>query len=357
MKLDKYIKELLFYNDSIIISNFGGFEKYTESAKIEDNTGTINPPRVKIKFNPEQKKDSGVLSNHIVKQEKISKEEADKQINQTVIRWNDSLKEGSKLKISDIGFIELDKDGNKKFEITNDLSDFPDAFGLPVINISKQPEKNIKKDIKKPIKKEDKKLIKTAKTTKDIKKTIVDKQKEPIKINSKKKKKVLFAALITIPIIAIVMFGLLNPKKVSNTFNQTTEYISGVFSSDNSDTPKEKIEEVEPIETDSVFERTKIALENYSIISSQTNNPITIDKESIESISKVNTIAGSFQSKVNAKRVRNKLKRKGFKAEILPINQSYYRISVGSYNNIEEAINDIDRLKTIDNISFWYLVD
>jgi len=354
VKLDKYIKELLFYNDSIIVSNFGGFEKYTESAKIEDNTGIIQPPRVKIKFKPELKKDRGVLSNYIVKKEKISIEEANEQINQTVIKWNDSLQKGEKIEISDIGFISSDKEGNKNFELTSNLSDFPEAFGLPVININKQPQKDIKKPVKKPVKKEDKKNIK-----KPIVKKPVTKEQKKASINDKTKKKIILSSLIAIPIIIIIVFGILNPKLISSKFNQSTEYISSLFSSDNSDNTEDNLDGVnfEETETDSIFESTKAILKNYSVINSETNNPITIDKKRIASISKVNIIAGSFQSKKNAKKLRNKLKRKGFKAEILPINKSYYRVSVGSFNNIETAIKDIDRLKMIDNISFWILVN
>ncbi|MBN1252905.1 MAG: SPOR domain-containing protein [Bacteroidales bacterium] len=361
MELDKYIKELLFFNDTIIISNFGGFEKFTESAQIDQDTGIIHPPRVKVKFRPELTKASGVLSNYIAEKENISKDEAETKINKAVQTWENDLKGGSKIIISDIGIISLDKSSNKNFELTGSLSDFPEAFGLPTLNVEEQIPKNIKNLDKQTNKPEKEKST----SKKEVKIPVVKKTAEPkvkVKTDPVKKKKIIITALIAIPIIALIVFAALNFDLVTSKFKVTKEYVSSIFTNDseteedlnNNNTANENTNN----ETDSIIENTKLVLENYTVINAATNNPLTIDKNSIESIKKVHIIAGSFKNKKFANRLKSKLIKKGFNVEILPISQDYYRVSIGAFENIDDAIKDFERIHMLDNnINVWILIN
>ena len=79
--------------------------------------------------------------------------------------------------------------------------------------------------------------------------------------------------------------------------------------------------------------------------------------EELSSMKKVHIIAGSFKAKKSAQTFRNKLNRKGLKAEVLPEYKGLFRVSVGSYDKVETAVNDFERIKSIDeSLSIWVLV-
>ena len=50
--ISKYISELLFLHDCVIIPEFGGFVGNNKSAVLNEITRTISPPSKEILFNP-----------------------------------------------------------------------------------------------------------------------------------------------------------------------------------------------------------------------------------------------------------------------------------------------------------------
>ena len=70
--ISKYISELLFLHDCVIIPEFGGFVGNNKSAVLNEITGTIFPPSKEILFNPNLKSNDGLLINKISISEGIS---------------------------------------------------------------------------------------------------------------------------------------------------------------------------------------------------------------------------------------------------------------------------------------------
>ena len=65
--IEKYISDLLYDNDCVIIMNFGGFVCNQTSAKLDEATGILSPPNKTILFNSQLKENDGLLINHISK--------------------------------------------------------------------------------------------------------------------------------------------------------------------------------------------------------------------------------------------------------------------------------------------------
>jgi len=379
VKLDQYIKELLIEKDSIIIKDFGAFEKVLQSAEIDEESGEIKPPHVTLKFDPSLKIDSGTLSKFIAEKEKISEEEAVKQIAEQVKIWEGELKEGKSVLLEGIGIIKLNESKTKIFEPKIVQGTFPDMYGLPVITVEKAEPVNLRKQ---PIRKEPPKKKEQAKQEKKIpeKKTPEKKKPErktktaPKKTMTKEEsekafKKLMLILLIVVPVIVIGVLVALNFELVKEKFGEGTEYVSGLFSDeetiddeqiaeDFTDPDTNKIAEIDNIDSAaSVQDETKKIFENYTVINGQTNQTVSADEQVEEGLN-VEIIAGSFKKIQNAKRYRNQLNNKGFSAKVLPKSNGLYRVSVGSFNDLNAAGAEIENLHEIDpTLNVWILLN
>lgn len=356
MELSKYIKEILISRDNVIIPNFGAFEKAMLSARIDTNTGEMHPPQIGVIFNGELKIDSGILIKYIAEKEGTSEDKVAEEIQGQVQIWESALNLGQQVLLAGIGTLVKDSSGNINFDSSITASDFPESYGLPVINIK---EKSVGG---KPVEK--KEAVKIEEKKEPVKKTPV-KQKEtkiPEKVTSpKSNKKLVVALFIAVPIIAVIVLGVLNFDFVKQKYNKASHFVSGMLPNNNK-TDSIKNNSIVVVDSlsinDSVEIETKTFLENNTIIDGTTNTKIALDSEDLNTIKKVHIISGSFKIKSFANRQRNILVKKGFKAEVLPENNGLFRVSVSSYDNVESAAKDFDKVKAIDdNINYWILVN
>ncbi len=382
MKLDQYIKELLIEKDSIIIKDFGAFEKVLQSAEIDEDSGEIKPPHVTLKFDPSLKIDSGTLSKYIAAKEGISEEEATKKIAEQVKVWENELKEGKSIHLAGIGFIKLDK-GTKIFIAKIAQGIFPDMYGLPVITVEKQEEKL---DVRKqPIRKEPPKKKETVKKEEKTVENKVPEKKKPVKktkstpkkVKTKEEKeksekafkKLMLTLLILVPIIIIGVLAALNFDLVKEKFNSGSKYVSGLLSGEENDKTEVNTNEIDNKDTNQIAEidnldstisnenETQKILENYTVINGQTNETVSAGEQVSQGVN-IEIIAGSFKSMQNAKRYRNQLKNKGFSAKVLPKANGLYRVSIGSFNDLQAAGAEIENLHEIDpTLNVWILLN
>ena len=74
--MQKYVVELLFKHDCVIIPNLGGFVAQYKSAALDDVTGFFSPPSKQILFNINLKNNDGLLANEIAQHKQITYNEA-----------------------------------------------------------------------------------------------------------------------------------------------------------------------------------------------------------------------------------------------------------------------------------------
>jgi len=367
VELSKYIKEILLSKDNVIIPDFGAFEKTIISASIDENTGEMTPPHTNVVFRSELKADSGVLIKYIAEKEKLEESNVAEEIKKQVEVWHENIKSGKNVIIPGIGIIHKDSSGATTFKSDIKPSDFPESYGLPVITVKEksatvQKTQPDKKDRKKPVKKapvEKKPPVKKQ----PIKK--VPKKKKPVKEKTgdgKPNKKLIVGLAIGVPVVALIVLGALNFDFVKQKFNDTSNYVSNFFSSEDqkdTTTTQEDIVNIDSLNLkDSTSAETEAILENYTIINSETNAKVEPKMEELSTVKKVHIIGGSFKQKKFAQRHRNKLNKKGFKATVLPIKNGLYRVSVASFDDIESAAKGLERIKSMDeSLSFWILVD
>jgi hypothetical protein len=326
----------------------------------------MTPPHTNLVFKPELKSDNGVLIKYISEKEKLEEEKVVEEIKKQVDVWNENIGSGKNVIIPSIGLIHKNSNGEITFKSDVKPSDFPDSYGLPTITVQEKSaavrnEQIENKGTKKPIKKTPIKKTPVKKTP--VRKQPTQKTKKEQTGGTKSNKKLIVGLAIGVPIAALIILGALNFDFVKQKVNEGSDFVSNLFSGEEEkDTSKANENIVVNIDSlsakDSATAETEAILENYTIINSETNTKVEPKMEELTTVKKVHIIAGSFKQKQYAQRQRNKLNKQGFTATVLPLKKGLYRVSVASYDNIESAVKDFDRIKSIDeSLSVWILVN
>ena len=134
MNLDKYIEDLLYRNECVVIPNFGAFITSVNSANL-NNEGVFTPPSKSISFNKKIKKNDGVLANYIAELNNISFDEAMKLIKLNVSNFNNDILNKKDIVFSKVGIISI-KEGLTEFTSYTNINYLKDSFGLSSVSSS-----------------------------------------------------------------------------------------------------------------------------------------------------------------------------------------------------------------------------
>ena len=134
MNLDKYIEDLLYRNECVVIPNFGAFITSINPANL-NNEGVFTPPSKSISFNKKIKKNDGVLANYIAELNDISFDEAMKLIKLNVSNFNNDILNKKDIVFSKVGVISI-KEGLTEFTSYTNINYLKDSFGLSSVSSS-----------------------------------------------------------------------------------------------------------------------------------------------------------------------------------------------------------------------------
>ena len=142
MTIAKYINDLLYRYDCVIVPNFGGFITNRIGAKVNPFTNNFYPPTKQISFNAHLKQNDGLLLNYIASVENISFEKAIIKINETISSWEEILKH-KQVVFDNIGNISLNENSQLIFEPKKNHNFLTNSFGLSVVSSPKINNKEI----------------------------------------------------------------------------------------------------------------------------------------------------------------------------------------------------------------------
>lgn len=135
MRIEEYIKDLLFDFDKVIIPGFGAFIGTELFAKIDEDAQKIYPPSKDIVFNDHLKLDDGVLIGKIADERKIRKGIAIQEVQQYVEHISTALQNEKAYAIDGLGtLIKLDGE-SITFKQDKKVNYLTDAFGLQAIDL------------------------------------------------------------------------------------------------------------------------------------------------------------------------------------------------------------------------------
>jgi hypothetical protein len=306
MTLAKYISDLLYRYECVIVPNFGGFVANKISAKVNRFTHTFYAPSKQLTFNAHLKNNDGLLANYIASAKNISYEKALNYLETEVVAWKNTLNQ-EELDIENIGTLHKNVDGVIIFEPVYSVNYLTSSFGL---------ETYVSPAIKRLA--ENKKADNTP----------------VIPIHRAEKTKEKTPAFIKYAAAAVFVFalGTVGWKQYQNyTYNNLVAQ---------SELQQQKVDKT-------IQEATFVI-----------NNPLpAITLNVTKKTRNYHIIAGAFREPENANKKLQQLLKKGYNAKILGINKWHLtQVSYASFASKRNAINKLNAIKRTESKDAWLLV-
>jgi len=316
MQLSKYISDLLYRYECVMVPNFGGFVSNTVSSQLDEVTQQFTPPTKNISFNIHLQQNDGLLINHIAKSLNISYDEASKLIQNTIDNWNADLQE-SPLLLNNIGQFTLENE-QLNFEPINSVNYLASSFGLSDVDVNYVLRHSV------------------ATTNVAVDEPDNDKVEEPV----------------------------LAPKKTYTKYIAAAAIFAGVFIAGNtyinSLVHKQEIVAQQEI-------TTKIQQASFNVLSPLPAITVLIEKKEIEVETpsvpeithyKYHIIAGAFKDAENAAKKVAHLTKKGYDPKIIGLNKwGLTQVSYASFNDKNEATNMLNSIRNKDNKHAWLFIN
>jgi cell division protein FtsN len=131
MIIEKYIRQLLFQHDCVVIPDFGGFIAKYAAATVHPIRHTFLPPSKEIAFNEMLRLNDGLLISHVAVGEQISREQAAKLVKDFAEYVRGQIWQNQKYTFEEIGTLSLNPEQKMEFEPINRINFLDAGYGLP----------------------------------------------------------------------------------------------------------------------------------------------------------------------------------------------------------------------------------
>ena len=293
MQLSLYISDLLFEHDCVTVPGFGSFLANYKSAHYDLSQEKFSPPFKQISFNSQIKDNDGTLAKYVSKKLEITFDEAVKEIHQIVLSWSIKVKTETII-LKNLGEIYFSSDDKMVFVPDNSVNHLKDSFGLSPIFVRQIKDK--------------------------LSPNVVSlEKKKPVKSFYKT------AAVWTLLIIGL---------GAALYVNQRNNFL-------------EKQIALEEEYRNQTIEEVQKAVFNFGELPPLTIN-VKVKKK------KYYIIAGAFRINQNAKNLVSNLKRKGYDATILGLNdKGLSPVSFSSFTNRKKAVVQLRIIQKKENKDAW----
>lgn len=308
MQLSRYIKDLLYRYECVIVPGFGAFLTRYQSARIDEETQTFYPPGKTLSFNRQLQTNDGILANYVASNENCSYETALQKIRKMTTALSSKLLKGETILLNQIGEIFMNDEQSVQF-IPSEIINFnTNSFGLtPFVS---------------PL------IVRESKEEK----VIGLKERSPVLVAAERSRTYKYLKYAAIAVIAVSLSGLGGMKLYENSV-QNHNY-------------------VEKQRANSLIEN-QIQEATFVV-----DNPLpTINLSVKRSIGKYHVIAGAFRIESNAHKKISQLKEKGYEAMMIGVNKyGLHQVAYSSYEDRNEANKALRQIKRTDNSDAWLLV-
>lgn len=345
-ELDKYISELLFDYDCVIVPQLGGFVTNYKPAHFEK--GIAHPPAKELRFNKNLTKNDGLLSQSISGAEGISIQEADAILHETVESYLGKLKENGRVQLNKVGILFIDENKQLRFKPDTTVNYLRQSYGFESFAMPEEvviPKPLVEEKID-PVE-EDAKIISIA---------------EP----SYNRGIYWVAAATILPFIGLSLYMGMTTDFKSPTQITPAELIPFVESVKPKYDAREVVLNEEELNDETNFpentlvfpfdfESNKVDSLGVWVNLSDVHTEASVEKTSASS-KLYHIIAGCFGEKPNAEKFVRRLSARGYDANILDIHKGLYRVKIESFSDYEKALAELK--STRDNGTFpnaWLL--
>ena len=134
LTIEGIIGDLLLRHNCVIVPAFGGFVAQRVGAQLDAVNGTMTPPRKAILFNRQLINNDGLLIASFAQQNNVAYNEAQQAVNDSILRWDEQLKNGHRISIDRVGFLYLDAERNLCFEQDRFYNLLMESYGLSAVH-------------------------------------------------------------------------------------------------------------------------------------------------------------------------------------------------------------------------------
>ena len=316
--VEKQLRKLLYRFDCVILPNFGAFLAKNKPSQYHEKTQVFYPPQRQLNFNAQLKSDDGLLIKSVSKTNRISYEQAKKEVYSFVDDLQTTLQQERNVKLDQLGLFELTSDQVLRFDPDNN-SLRKDTFGLKPLQVNQIESVKVLKEDESPA--ENKGLIQ-----------LMDEPQKAKKISSSTFLKYASIGIVAIAITGFVGYLLFQNQNINLTDNQKNMKKSVI---------ENKLQEA-----------------NFTLQKSLPGFTLKISKkETIYKKKIFHVIAGAFRYKENAIKKVNQLQNKGFNSKLLGQNRyGLHQVSFRSFYSREKATQNLERMKRSENRNAWLLI-
>jgi len=329
-RLDKYISELLYDYDCVIIPRLGGIVTNYKPARFEK--GMAYPPGKELRFNKNLTKNDGLLAQCVSEIEEMSVQKADAFVQETVEHYLKELNGGNRVELNKVGILYIDDHRNLRFEPDTSVNYLRSAFGFEVFKLP-EPKIQLKPAIEEKVE-ESPKII-------------------PLKSPGHTKGIYRVAAATLAPFIAMSVYLALttdfkSPTEISpaEIFPLSTKSKSQYEPRDfNVPAPTEEVEKTAFPENSDLFQfdfnTNEVSNGGAMVDLRKSSSAVKVKESAPQSIGLYHIIGGCFSEKTNAENFVDRLKMRGYASGILDMNKGLYRVRIESYDEYDEALNKL----------------
>lgn len=348
MKLGKYISELLYHHDFVILPGFGTFSTRYVPAKFIPEKKIVESPTKVADFAPEPKDGDTPLPAYIAEKEGKPVEKVNDFISDVVKEIRQSLQRGKRVELEQLGIFHLDTDGSFHFEPDRSINFLDEATDIPEVKTpltttSEEPEKHSgasaaaiggKMGSAPAVDENQKKTAKPVAESENIHPKLHEKMKEK---KTKLPPALKWLAYIIIPLLVILIILFLS---FTYFFGETGLFRR--FERPVTEIPAEVPEQPEIIEEPAVPEEEEL-VEPEPVTPDPALEPPRPDPDRTVYY----VVVGSFRNGMKAQQLAEKLRKEGADLAhvFMETPSKYHRVCYGYYYDLAEAKTQKARLR------------
>ena len=395
------ISDLLFVRDTVVVPGLGAFVKKPVSAKVNPVANYFAMPSSEIVFDANLREDNDLVVNYMSEKNDLPKEEAQKLLSMFVSDCFNSLKQGKKVALNQIGTLSYDWAGDLVLAQDKTVNYNADTFGLCDFT----PEPVLRSKTKDEIKTEIEQQQKDKNTPMSVDEKAVHKQDEEDEDDSRRGLGWLWI-LLGLLLVAGVVYGLYyfkvirlpwqkevrpvvtEPKTYTLPFYQktwewkepvaqdTTQVVGDTVKTPAEQPPVEKTIEhpaaqsvtqpveqpkTQPVEqpkTQPVEQPKTQPVEQPKTQPIEQPKPQAVEQPKVQPSAtsakgNILIIGGCFGVEENAIKLTNTLKEKGYAGALYEMHYNMWYVSFGRYKTDEEAAAALREIRANTEYKAW----
>lgn len=138
LEISRYIKDLLFIHDCVILPGLGGFVANYCAAEVNPFNNEILPPSKAIGFNRNLTQNDGLLINCLSEAEKMTYPEAKRAIELYIEDISVRLRRSERVNFDELGELFYNKRHNLQFEPAKNINFLAELFGMESFELPAQ---------------------------------------------------------------------------------------------------------------------------------------------------------------------------------------------------------------------------